>query len=93
MSANISGHILWLPQHLRSRFFLKSRGARLNLDLITMHTPSLPYGSMNSLNAKADGRRIIMFGFGGFGFGLRRLLIFLLVIATIFVFAGVGFGF
>jgi hypothetical protein len=32
-------------------------------------------------------------GFGGFGFGLRRLLIFLLVIATIFVFAGVGFGF
>jgi hypothetical protein len=31
-------------------------------------------------------------GFGGFGFGLRRLLIFLLVIATIFVFAGVGFG-
>jgi hypothetical protein len=26
-------------------------------------------------------------------FGLRRLLIFLLVIATIFVFAGVGFGF
>lgn len=37
------------------------------------------------------------FGFGGFpgfgfSFGLRRLLIFLLVIATIFVFAGVGFG-
>lgn len=35
------------------------------------------------------------FGFGG-GFssiGLRRLLIFLLVIATIFVFAGVGFGY
>jgi hypothetical protein len=30
-------------------------------------------------------------GFGGFGHGLRRLLIFLLVIATIFVFAGVGF--
>jgi hypothetical protein len=26
-------------------------------------------------------------------FGFRRLLIFLLVIATIFVFAGVGFGF
>jgi len=32
-------------------------------------------------------------GFGGFGIGLRRLLIFLLVIATIFVFAGVGFGY
>jgi hypothetical protein len=31
-------------------------------------------------------------GCGAFGFGLRRLLIFLLVIATIFVFAGVGFG-
>jgi hypothetical protein len=35
--------------------------------------------------------------FGGFGFhhfGLRRLLIFLLVIATIFaVFGGFGFGF
>jgi hypothetical protein len=33
--------------------------------------------------------------FGGFHhhFGLRRLLIFLLVIATIFVFAGGGFGF
>jgi hypothetical protein len=32
--------------------------------------------------------------FSGFhGFGLRRLLIFLLVIATIFVFAGGGFGF
>ncbi|SFI96928.1 hypothetical protein SAMN05421852_10387 [Thermoflavimicrobium dichotomicum] len=31
-------------------------------------------------------------GFGGFGFGLHRLLIFLLVIATIFVFFG-GFGF
>ncbi|WP_255518232.1 hypothetical protein [Thermoactinomyces sp. CICC 10521] len=27
------------------------------------------------------------------GFGLRRLLIFLLVIATIFVFVGGGFGF
>jgi hypothetical protein len=60
-----------------------------------MHVPALPYGSMNSLNTKADGRRIIMFGFGKehFGFGLRRLLIFLLVIATIFVFAGVGFGY
>jgi hypothetical protein len=37
-----------------------------------------------------------MSGFGGFGkgfggFGLHRLLIFLLVIATIFVFAGFGF--
>lgn len=30
------------------------------------------------------------FGVGS-GFGLQRLLIFLLVIATIFVFAGVGF--
>ncbi|MGI6128437.1 MAG: sporulation protein YjcZ [Planifilum sp.] len=29
---------------------------------------------------------------GGYGIGFRRLLIFLLVIATIFVFAGVGFG-
>jgi hypothetical protein len=51
---------------------------------------------MNSLQAKAilKGRFIMsgFGGFGGFGFGLRRLLIFLLVIATIFVFAGVGFG-
>lgn len=31
------------------------------------------------------------YGYGGYGIGLRRLLIFLLVIATIFVFAGVGF--
>ena len=32
-------------------------------------------------------------GYGdGHGIGFRRLLIFLLVIATIFVFAGVGFG-
>ncbi|SEN66128.1 hypothetical protein SAMN05444955_11722 [Lihuaxuella thermophila] len=32
-------------------------------------------------------------GSGGYvGIGFRRLLIFLLVIATIFVFAGVGFG-
>ncbi|MBO2531897.1 MAG: hypothetical protein CW342_03200 [Thermoactinomycetaceae bacterium] len=33
------------------------------------------------------------YGYGGYGIGLRRLLIFLLVIATIFVFAGVGFGY
>lgn len=36
-----------------------------------------------------------MSGYGGYyyyGIGFRRLLIFLLVIATIFVFAGVGFG-
>ena len=32
------------------------------------------------------------YGYGyGYGIALRRLLIFLLVIATIFVFAGVGF--
>jgi hypothetical protein len=31
------------------------------------------------------------FGGFGFGFGLRRLLIFLLVIATIFTFVGGGF--
>jgi hypothetical protein len=31
--------------------------------------------------------------FGGGGFGLRRLLIFLLVIATIFTLVGTGFAF
>jgi hypothetical protein len=31
--------------------------------------------------------------YGYYGYGWRRLLIFLLVIATIFVFAGVGFGY
>jgi hypothetical protein len=49
---------------------------------------------MNSLKAISDGRRTIMggFGFGGFpffpffGFGLRRILIFLLIIAVIIVF-------
>ena len=45
------------------------------------------------MRVKSQQRRVIMSGYGGgYGIGFRRLLIFLLVIATIFVFAGVGFG-
>ncbi len=53
-----------------------------------------PPTAKHMMRLKSVQRRVIMSGYGGYGYGIgfRRLLIFLLVIATIFVFAGVGFG-